>query len=666
MLAFILVVAALLRLYALDRYPPGLYRDEAYNGLDALAVLEGNTPLFFEANNGREPLFIYLQALSVALLGRTPFALRLPAAVLGSLTVLSTYGMAKALFDRRIALLAAAIAAITFWAVNLSRVGLRPVAFPLLASLFLWQWATALHTQRLRHFVVAGLLAGLTLYTYTAARMSVPFIVLFIVYLWVSRSGGVRRGHLAIFVAVAVATMAPLGLYFLIRGLEFFARPGQVSIFNPDINHGDLWGSLTRSVVGALLMFTTQGDFIPRHNLPYRPVFDPLMALFFLVGIGWVLGNSRRSWPSALILLWTVTMLLPTLLAEGAPHFLRGSGVLPVVFVYPALGMAWAYDRVRARSSTIAATLLGASLVISATLTSVDYFVRHAPSETAYFNFETGASELAVEINRFLGSGWDGRSLWADEGQPYPGRAVYLAVRLWENFPSMRYLVPALSSFHVLEGGETPRVSVSRALFVLWPFEGNRAALRGLPASSLLRVRAGALERGDLEKSPRLLYVAYEASPAPRDPQAIARFGEAIELLDYEIAWVDLTQLQVRLVWRARQEVERDYTVFVHLLRDGAVFAQVDGPPAQGYYGTGLWRPGDVIEDERSLALAEPLNAQTDRLVIGFYLLDTLERLPAFDVRGQPLGDSLNLDVVEPSAHPAEAIDESDARWSTS
>lgn len=72
----ITVLAAVLRLVAIDHLPPGLYHDEAFNGLDTLSVLRGQTPIFFPANNGREPLFIYLLAIAVAVLGRTPGALR--------------------------------------------------------------------------------------------------------------------------------------------------------------------------------------------------------------------------------------------------------------------------------------------------------------------------------------------------------------------------------------------------------------------------------------------------------------------------------------------------------------------------------------------------------------------------------------------------------------
>ena len=68
---------AAVRAAAFGRIPPGLYHDEAYNGLDALRVLDGDLSLFFSANNGREPAFIYLIGISVGMLGRSPFAVRL-------------------------------------------------------------------------------------------------------------------------------------------------------------------------------------------------------------------------------------------------------------------------------------------------------------------------------------------------------------------------------------------------------------------------------------------------------------------------------------------------------------------------------------------------------------------------------------------------------------
>jgi len=36
-------------------------------------------------------------------------------------------------------------------------------------------------------------------------------------------------------------------------------------------------------------------------------------------------------------------------------------------------------------------------------------YEHHVHSEAAYYNFETGATELAAAINRFLQAGWPGQ-----------------------------------------------------------------------------------------------------------------------------------------------------------------------------------------------------------------------------------------------------------------
>ena len=168
-----MVVALVLRFYAIGHIPPGLYHDEAFNGLDALRVLGGARPIFFTANNGREPLFIYLVALSVSLLGRSPGAIRIVAAVLGTLTVPATYLLARAMFGRRVGALSAVLIAGLVWPLNLSRIGLRAVALPLFLALALWQFWRGLKTGKGWHYVASGILYGLTFYTYTAARFTV-------------------------------------------------------------------------------------------------------------------------------------------------------------------------------------------------------------------------------------------------------------------------------------------------------------------------------------------------------------------------------------------------------------------------------------------------------------------------------------------------------------
>src|SRR5258708_1998655 len=162
-LALVVVLGGLLRFYALDRLPPGLYQDEAVEGFDALRVLHGEFPIYFESNNGREPAFMYFLAASIALLGRTPFALRAVSAAAGTAAIPITYLAVKELFSRRAALLAAFVIATTLWPVELSRLGLRSSLLPAALGLGIGGLARAWRRNRLPDWLLAGVLLGLSL-----------------------------------------------------------------------------------------------------------------------------------------------------------------------------------------------------------------------------------------------------------------------------------------------------------------------------------------------------------------------------------------------------------------------------------------------------------------------------------------------------------------------
>ena len=690
-LLLVIALATVLRFWALGNIPPGLYHDEAFNGLDALSVLEGERPVFFEANNGREPLFIYLAALSVAALGRSPGAIRIVAALLGTLTIPATYLLAKAMFNHRIGLLAAAVTGLTLWHVNLSRIGFRAVAMPLLVALALWQLWLGLKDGRKRHFLAGGVAYGLTFYTYLAARFTIVALAAFGLYLvgnwrlevggWKTEVRGRRHGALT-FVLASLVILVPLIAYVATHGGAFLGRVGQVTIFNPAINEGDFWGTLFRYVGRTLLMFTNRGDFIPRHNVPLRPVFDPVLSVFFLLGLIICLIRFRQRAEHAFVLIWLAVMILPTILAEGAPHFLRSVGVLPVAFVVPAIGLdsLWRFLEKRT-AAPVAVGAVALALVFGLGDTIIDYFGDHAASQYLSYNFEAAAVHLATQANRFLGAGWDGTRLGARGNPPSPGRHLYIADRLWQDWASVRFLVPPSPNLTILaESAKLPQVSSApgssgvlssskgptetEVMLILWPYEDYSRRLSLLPVGSTIAVQEGSLERGDLEKEARLLYLTYTATPATIPfGELEARFERGLTLVGHRLAAVSPQELRLRLLWRAEAEIEADYTVFVHLTRDGldtplrrtqdaasatqpkdAILAQDDSFPAGGYYPTSLWRVGDVVSDEHILTLPEPYDPGKHKLIVGFYQLETLHRLQVLDETGKSISDHLILE----------------------
>jgi predicted membrane-bound mannosyltransferase len=137
----VLLTAALLRLPALEQFPPGLHYDEAANRILAGDIgLRGERPIFISSYTGKETLFFYLAGGLMRLLGEHTFALRLTSAFVGLLTVAVTYALGREItrHSRLVPLVAAGLLATSFWHLLFSRLGFRVITQPLLQAITLW------------------------------------------------------------------------------------------------------------------------------------------------------------------------------------------------------------------------------------------------------------------------------------------------------------------------------------------------------------------------------------------------------------------------------------------------------------------------------------------------------------------------------------------------
>jgi len=131
-LALILLSAAFLRAYRLTEVPLGLCLDEVMNGSLGRDVLNGRLEVYFEEAYGHEPLYHYLQAVTIRFLGFDIVGIRLPSILCGLTLILLLWWLARKLFDPVTALVAAGGLATGWWGVFYSRVGIRAITSPLL------------------------------------------------------------------------------------------------------------------------------------------------------------------------------------------------------------------------------------------------------------------------------------------------------------------------------------------------------------------------------------------------------------------------------------------------------------------------------------------------------------------------------------------------------
>ncbi len=127
------------------------------------------------------------------------------------------------------------------------------------------------------------------------------------------------------------------------------------------------------------------------------------------------------------------------------------------------------------------------------------------------------------------------------------------------------------------------------------------------------------------------------------------RFGAMIALIGFSLVEGEHAPggtLPLALAWRALDTMERDYTTFVHLVDgDDKLWAQVDSQPLGGTRPTSHWQYGETVIDRVALPLAGALPLGEYRLQVGWYDLESMQRLPAVGARS--LADRAQLGVAK-------------------
>ncbi len=405
-----------LRTVALDRVPPHLYYDEAGQGLDAREVFHGAVRGFFSRSMGKEPLYIYMSVPFVAAADTEPIAVRVAAAILGALTVAALFYLARALWSESpaqgawIGLLAGAFWAVNYWPHSINRLGFRVNTLPLLLTLAMTAWVLWLRRPSRGRAWTFGLLAGGTLLTYLAARVT---LVLWGGLLLLLTPSQRRRLWPSVPWAVAAFLLGagPMLVHFLFHPADAVSRVMTFPVWH-DVRQTSsvlaFFGRSAWAVLGGFLGWA--GDPIPRHNLPGRPPFAPVFAVLFVVGLVLALRDAVRGpeparYRARALLLWWGVMLVPAILAAADnPHFLRLFGAVPPALVLAAWPLGLLGTRVAPRGRTVLVALVVLWLGVEGARTGYTYFVTWAQQTDLYTWFQADIWTIGERVQATPGA----------------------------------------------------------------------------------------------------------------------------------------------------------------------------------------------------------------------------------------------------------------------
>lgn len=443
----IAVIAVALRLWRLDTVPPGWRDDELINNLViSQKVLDGDWAFYYADASGHESLYHILSAATLALFGPGVPGIRLLPAILGTITVILTYLLADRLFGRKVAFLAAICLAVSFWSLMYSRIGIRHISLPVfMLGAFYAFWrgltdvpkdvearessAAANKDNRLGTFwfILAGLSLGVGFYTYFASRGVPVILLIFCLYLALFQRTVLKRRWKGVLFMFGLAAVMSLPLVItLMQQPDTEARVEELAVPLVQARDGD-FTPLRQHIVRTLSMFHGDGDDEWLYNIPFRPVFGPIGAVIFWLGVLTALwyalkpvlhsglkaarGSPMSSNPPleaacAFVLIWWLVGISPGFISVPAAslgHTIIAQSAVYILVALPLLPFSKLLLRRfpgNKKRNTMLVAVLGALLIFSIALRDLpDYFQEWPSRGMTRFLYRAEIKELAGFLN---------------------------------------------------------------------------------------------------------------------------------------------------------------------------------------------------------------------------------------------------------------------------
>ncbi len=368
-LIVIVCVGIILRVIGLSRIPSGFTADEASFGYDAYSILKTGKDQWGESfplalrsfGDFKLPLYTYITIPSIFVFGLNEFAVRLPGAIFGVLSIITTYFFVKELFrSEKLALLSSFLLAVSPWHISLSRGAFESdlTVFFITAGL----WAFLVGIKKKPFMYLAALLLGLNLFTYHSARIFTPILVFALAYLKREEFSLTRykvpTAIFGIFLALAAYTM------FFGGG----SRASDVAIFNPTDNWVAVADERYRAVKLGFpdeiaRIFSNKPVYVARTFIQtYATYLSPQFlflegagsatygmvpgqGLLYLIEIGFLVSAlvyliRKEDKSLFFIFLWIVLSVIPAGLSKGYGYAAnRAATMMPAIQILSSFGL---------------------------------------------------------------------------------------------------------------------------------------------------------------------------------------------------------------------------------------------------------------------------------------------------------------------------------------
>ena len=392
LLTIVVIFGSFLRLWQLNKFPPGFYSDEALYGYEAYSLSKtgkdqfGNfLPLTIAGFGDYRPAFyIYFTIPFIQWFGLTEFATRLPSALASIGTLIATFFLIRIITkSQRAALLGTLVMVLSPWSLFFGRMAHETNLMTLFitsGTFFMWR------ARRCSFCVVpAAICFAASLYIYHSARAFIPllfFMTLVLGWRLVISKKRVLWGTL-LFLILLLPLLGELtkpATWSRVQGASFWNDPGIVPYINDGrrkaVENG--WpGFFVKIVYNKPIVYVerfgnnffahfdpkfllTSGDNNGIYNTPHTGIL--LWPEMLLIPLGaWVAfkKNQKLFW---WIILSVIFALIPDSLTRFAPSSPRIHLALPFTVLLSGTGLRFLLKKNRLLFLTATVLLISSNL----------------------------------------------------------------------------------------------------------------------------------------------------------------------------------------------------------------------------------------------------------------------------------------------------------------
>lgn len=483
--AALTLMAFAVRAIHLESLPYPMSGDEGSVGLEGRRILNGTLTNMFVAGWSSQPVLSFLwPAISMRLFGQDLLGLRLSVVLVGSLTVPALYLLARAMFDRTVATVAAFLLAVMALHVHFSRIAVNNVDTTFFGCVVLFLVYRALETRKTGWFVAAGLASGLAVYSFAGTRLA-PILAAAILLLSFATDRSIRSEwyKLLLFVFAAGVAVFPIAIFFLRHPDIAFARVNQAGVFKTGWLAAEIartgWKPvpiLLQQVLHSLGVFVWRPAIAGFYNSP-KPLLDSAWAFAFMTGLMFSLIDIRQRRHVILQLWFWSVVVLGGALTTPPPSAERLLMAAPAVALLVAWGIHNVWSQLgESRPWFVRGATIATSVFLAVTSVRF-YFFEYGPR----YYFADANAEVATELGRQLAGAPPGTHVYF-LGHPRMG---------YGSLPSLAFLSHGVPGTDVLPGDDASKLGAVRGprIFVALPHRKEQLrALVGVEDSEALGV----------------------------------------------------------------------------------------------------------------------------------------------------------------------------------